>query len=100
MKFPQRIFLTLFLFTTAISKSQTADEIINRYIQFIGGAENWKSVSTITTAGNYNYGGVAFPYVAWSKTPNLYLYIVTFNGKSFSQAYNGKLGWSIDVFNN
>ena len=100
MKFPQRIFLTLLFFSTLVSKSQTADEIINRYIQSIGGADNWKSVSTITTAGNYNYGGVAFPYVAWSKAPNLYLYIVTFNGKSFSQAYNGKVGWRIDGFKN
>jgi len=100
MKFPQRIFLTLLLFSTLVSKSQTADEIINRYIQYIGGAQNWKSVSTITTTGNYNYGGVAFPYVAYSKAPNLYLYTVTFNGKSFSQAYNGQVGWRIDGFKN
>jgi len=100
MKFPQRIFLTLLLFSVLIARSQTADEIINRYIQFIGGAQNWKSISTITTAGTYNYGGVAFPYVAYSKAPNLYLYTVTFNGKSFSQAYNGQVGWRIDGFKN
>jgi hypothetical protein len=100
MKFPQRIFLALLLLSTLVSKSQTADEIINRYIQFIGGAQNWKSISTITTAGNYNYGGVAFPYVAYSKAPNLYLYTVTFNGKSFSQAFNGQVGWRIDGFKN
>ena len=100
MKLFQRLFLPLLLFSTLVAKSQTSDEIINRYIQFIGGAENWKSVNTITTAGNYNYGGVAFPYVAWSKAPNLYLYIVSFNGKSFSQAYNGKVGWRIDGFKN
>ncbi len=100
MKLTQRIFLTLLFFSTLAAKSQTADEIINRYIQFIGGAENWKLVSSITTSGNYNYGGVAFPYVAYSKAPNLYLYVVTFNGKSFSQAYNGKVGWRIDGFKN
>jgi outer membrane lipoprotein-sorting protein len=100
MKLFQRLFLPLLIFSTLVAKSQTPDEIINHYIQFIGGAENWKSVNTITTAGNYNYGGVAFPYVAWSKAPNLYLYTVTFNGKSFSQAYNGKVGWRIDGFKN
>lgn len=100
MKLTQRIFLTLLFFSTLVAKSQTADEIINRYIQFIGGAETWKSINTITTSGNYNYGGVAFPYVAWSKAPNLYLYTVTFNGKSFSQAYNGQVGWRIDGFKN
>lgn len=100
MKFVPRIFLALLFFSTLGAKSQTADEIINRYIQFIGGAQNWESIKTITTAGNYNYGGVAFPYVAWSKAPNLYLYVVTFNGKSFSQAYNGQVGWRIDGFKN
>src|SRR5690242_3959792 len=100
MKLLQRIFLTLLLFFTLTAKSQTADEIINRYIQFIGGSDNWKSIKTIITSGNYNYGGVAFPYVAYSKAPNLYLYVVTFNGKSFSQAYNGKVGWRIDGFKN
>jgi outer membrane lipoprotein-sorting protein len=100
MNLSHRVFLALFLFSTLVAKSQTADEIINRYIQFIGGAENWKSINTITTAGNYNYGGVAFPYTAWSKAPNLYLYTVTFNGKSFSQAYNGQVGWRIDGFKN
>lgn len=100
MKRPQRIFLTLLLLSVHIAKTQGTDEIINRYIQFIGGAENWKSINTITTAGNYNYGGVAFPYVAYSKAPNLYLYVVTYNGKSFSQAYNGQLGWQIDGFKN
>jgi hypothetical protein len=100
MKLVKRIFFALPLFFTLIANSQTADEVINRYIQFIGGAENWKSINTITTSGNYNYGGVAFPYIANSKSPDLYLYVVTFNGKSFSQAYNGKVGWRIDGFKN
>lgn len=86
--------------SSSSAKTQTADEIINRYIQFTGGVENWKSVKTITTTGTYNYGGIAFPFVSWSKAPNLYLYVVTFNGRSFSQAYNGELGWRIDGFKN
>jgi hypothetical protein len=100
MKPAQRIFFALLLSSAFAAKSQTADEILNRYIQYTGGAENWKSVNTLTTKGSYNYGGVAFPYIAYSKRPNLYLYVVTYNGKSFSQAYNGQTGWQIDGFKN
>jgi hypothetical protein len=100
MKLSQRIFFALLLFSAIGARSQSADDIINGYIQFTGGAENWKSVNTITTAGTYNYGGVAFPYIAYSKRPNLYLYVVTYNGRSFSQAYNGQTGWQIDGFKN
>lgn len=90
------IFFSCFL----VANSQTADEIVSRYIQYTGGAENWKSVNTITTSGTYNYGGVEFPYTAYSKAPNLYKYEVPFNGKSFIQAYNGETGWRIDGFKN
>ena len=95
--------VTLFVilcFLFLIAKSQTADEVINKYVVFIGGEQNWKKVKTITTTGIYNYGGMEFPFVAYSKAPALYKYIVTANGKSFTQAYDGKVGWRIDGFKN
>jgi outer membrane lipoprotein-sorting protein len=99
MKYKQPLFYILFSFSL-VAHAQTADEIITRYIQYTGGAENWKSVNTITTSGIYNYGGVEFPFTAYSKAPDLYKYEVPFNGKSFIQAYNGKTGWRIDGFKN
>src|SRR5689334_12084508 len=95
----QALFLLLSL-AFFITRAQTADEIINKYIAFTGGVQNWKKVKTITTSGIYNYGGMEFPFVAYSKAPNRYKYIVTANGKSFTQAYNGKTGWCIDGFKN
>jgi hypothetical protein len=83
-----------------VSKSQTADDVINGYISFIGGEKNWKAVKTITMAGNYNYGGISFPFISYSKAPNLYKYVVTSKGKSFTQAFDGKQGWRIDGFKN
>lgn len=89
--------LAAFSFT---AKSQTADEIITKYITFTGGVQNWKKVKTITSSGTYNYGGLEFPFTSISKAPDLYKYVVTFKGKSFSQAYDGKEGWRIDGFKN
>ena len=88
----------LLSFFSLVVKSQTADDVINSYIKFIGGEKNWKVVQTLTVSGIYNYVGVSFPFISYSKKPNLYKYIVTANGKSFIQAFDGKQGWRIDGF--
>ena len=93
-------FLFLIFTFSLIAKSQSADEIITKYIAFTGGVEKWKKIKTISSSGTYNYGGMEFPFKAWSKAPDLYRYDVTSNGKSFSQAYDGKEGWKIDGFKN
>jgi len=88
----------LLSFFSLVLKSQTADDVINSYIKFIGGEKNWKAVQTLTISGVYNYVGVSFPFISYSKRPNLYKYIVTANDKSFIQAFDGKQGWRIDGF--
>lgn len=92
------VFPFLFFAFSLIAKSQTADDIIAKYIAFTGGVQKWKKIKTITSSGTYNYGGLEFPFKAWSKAPDLYKYEVTSNGKSFNQAYDGRQGWKIDGF--
>ena len=90
--------LFLFFAFSLIAKSQSTDEIIAKYIAFTGGVQRWKKIKSITSSGTYNYGGMEFPFKAWSKAPDLYKYEVTANGKSFNQAYDGREGWKIDGF--
>ena len=98
---PKKFILLFILFACSfIARAQTADEIVNRYIAFIGGVQKWKSVKTITSSGIYNYGGMKFPFTSYSKAPDQYKYIVSLNGKSFMQAYDGRQGWRIDGFKN
>jgi len=87
----------LFCFSVAL-KAQTAEAVIATYIQFTGGAQQWKKVSSIVSSGTYNYGGLEFPFEAYSKAPDQYKYIVSSNGKYFVQAFDGKQGWKIDGF--
>jgi hypothetical protein len=100
MKFKLLFCSFLFLVFSSVAISQTADEIISKYISFIGGEHKWKKVKTISSSGTYNYGGVEFPFQAYAKAPDLYRYIVTFKGKSFEQGYDGETGWRIDGFKN
>ncbi len=48
--------------TAFTATSQTADEIINKYIDAIGGKENWKKINTLTMEGNVEVQGLQIPF--------------------------------------
>jgi hypothetical protein len=93
------IFFLVSLYPFAMH-AQTADEVVEKYVDFVGGKKQWESIKTITTSGEYNYGGVEFPFSTYAKAPNLYKFVVTYNGKYYAQAFDGKTGWKIDAFKN
>jgi hypothetical protein len=45
------VFSFLLLATALIAKAQTADEIIAKHIQAVGGADNWKKVNSLSMEG-------------------------------------------------
>jgi hypothetical protein len=90
--------LLVFFSISLAVQAQTADEIITKYIAITGGKTAWANIRSAVSSGTYNYGGIEFPFEAWSKAPNLYKYKVSSNGKYFAQAYDGKQGWTIDGF--
>lgn len=47
--------LTMLL--TVPGKAQTADEIVDKYVKAIGGAENWRKVNSMTSEGNMTVNG-------------------------------------------
>jgi len=97
----QKLLLTVLLVAISFSiKAQTAEKIIGNYVKFIGGDKKWKTIKTIITSGEYDYGGMKFPFTAYSKAPNAYKFIVPLNGKFYAQAFDGKTGWKIDAFKN
>ena len=95
--------LLFFLFIFHLSfclQAQNADGVIKKYVDFIGGKKNWEKVKTLKTSGKYNYGGIEFPFTAYSKAPNHYKFIVPLEGKYYAQAFDGEKGWKIDAFKN
>jgi hypothetical protein len=100
MSFKKISFFLLFFCFSLVSNAQTVDEIIAKYIAFTGGEKQWRTIKTMITSGTYNYGGLEFPFISYSKAPDLYKYIVQSNGKYFAQAFDGKEGWKIDGFKN
>lgn len=93
--------LTFWLMLLAVQgNAQNADAVIDGYVTFIGGKDAWSNVKSIITSGEYNYGGLPFPFITYSKAPDLYKFFVPLNGKYYEQAFDGKKGWKIDAFKN
>ncbi len=88
----------LLMLNFAVS-AQTADEIINKYIQKIGGMEKLQAIKTMKTTGKFDGGG-GFEAVILgeSKRPNLVRQEFSLQGFSAINAYDGKSGWKINPF--
>ena len=96
-----RIFLLCSLLSVSLNgAAQSLEEITSNYIEFVGGKKNWKNVKTMITTGEYDYGGISFPFKTYAKSPDLYRFIVESNGKYYAQGYDGVKGWKIDTFKN
>jgi hypothetical protein len=99
MPIKKSFFLFILLSLSVHLCAQQVDEIIGRYEAFIGGERNWNRIHTMIIHGTYDYGGMAFTFASYAKSPNLYKFVVTQNSKYYAQGFNGTQGWKIDVFN-
>ncbi len=65
---------SLFVLMTVAGYAQTADEIVSKYVTAIGGADNWKKVTSITSTGKMTVQGA-----------DVDLEIIVLNGKGGRQ---------------
>jgi hypothetical protein len=94
------IVFSSFLLLPLYGATQTLEKITSNYIEFVGGKKNWKNLKTLMTTGEYDYGGISFPFKTYAKAPDLYRFIVESNGKYYAQGFDGNKGWKIDTFKN
>ncbi|HMG89086.1 MAG TPA: hypothetical protein VK589_03465 [Chryseolinea sp.] len=94
--------ITLFICASFLpflhANAQSAEKVTNNYIKFIGGEKNWKKIKTLTTSGEYDYGGISFPFKTYAVAPNRYKFKVESDGKYYAQGFDGAKGWKIDAF--
>jgi len=86
--------------TGALPANPTVAQIIQKYLNFVGGEQQLKDIHSRIDTGTYNYGGIEFPFISYAQAPDHYKYVVSFKGKYFAQSFDGKEGWKIDVFKN
>jgi len=98
LKIKRGILIISFLAAGFILKAQSADDIIHTYISKIGGAEKWKSLTSMVTTGTTTIQGMDLPYTVSSLSPNMNRVEVSAMGQSVIQAYDGKNAWTVNPF--
>jgi hypothetical protein len=91
-----RVMTGLAFFAMPVS-AQTADEIIAKYIQTVGGMEKIQAVTTLRRAGKFTGGGgFEATFVEENKRPNMVRQEFSLQGMTGVNAYDGKTGWKIE----
>jgi outer membrane lipoprotein-sorting protein len=85
--------------TSMAAWAQTADEIIDKHMQAMGGKEKLKAVQTQRLTGKMVMGqGMEAPFTMEMARPNKMRMEFTFQGMTGIQAFDGKGGWSVMPF--
>jgi len=71
----------------------TADEILNKYLQAVGGAEAIQKINSRVEKGTINFGGQQFPVEVLAKAPNKRISLVHTPGGDNITAFDGHMGW-------
>jgi len=94
--------LLIAAFITAMSivtAGQTADEIISRYIQKIGGIEKLSAIKSMRATGKLiGGGGFEAVIVNENKRPAMVRNEFSLQGMTSISSYDGKNGWKINPF--
>ena len=79
--------------------AQTADEIVSKYVQKIGGIEKLQAIKTMRSSGKFvGGGGFEAKVINENKRPNLVREEFLLQGLTAINAYDGKSGWKINPF--
>lgn len=79
--------------------AQTADEIVGKYIQKIGGMEKLQAIKTMRYTGKFmGGGGFEAVIVNENKRPNMVCEEFILQGLTAINAFDGKSGWKINPF--
>ncbi len=71
----------------------SADQILDKYLQAVGGAEAVQKITSRVSKGTINFGGQEFPVTIVAKVPNKRISTVQLpNGDSIT-AFDGHAGW-------
>ena len=86
----------VFVLLSAAS-AQTADEIIAKYVEKIGGMQKLQAIKTMRATGKFTGGGgFEAVMVDESKRPNVLRNEFRFQGMTGISAFDGKTGWKIE----
>jgi photosynthetic reaction center cytochrome c subunit len=72
----------------------TADELIDKYIQALGGAQAIEKITSRVATGTIDFGGASYPIDVYSKDPEMRASFVHMADGESITAFNGHEGWT------
>jgi len=92
----KRTFLTLILsFSVFVFHAQTAEEIIDKYMETIGGKAKINEINSLRMKATVDYGGTSIPLDMVSQKDGKMYVKINFQGKEITQvAFDGETMWS------
>ncbi len=88
----------VFVLTIGNIQAQTADEVINRYIETIGGKQKLNALSSTKMELVANYQGMEIPVEVSNTKDGKMLVKINLMGKEMTQvAFDGTSGWSTNM---
>jgi outer membrane lipoprotein-sorting protein len=86
-------------FASPSAEQMSVDEVIAKHIDALGGMDKLKAVNTVRMTGKMTVGpGIEAPVVMELKRPSMMRLDFTVQGMTGSQAYDGKVGWTLMPF--
>lgn len=85
---------------SAQMRAPTVDQILDRYIEAIGGKAAFDKLTSRVMIGSFEVAarGLTVPLEVYAKPPDIRVEIMGFG--EASQGFNGELGWSMNVNDN
>jgi hypothetical protein len=93
------VLLLSIVLISANLKAQSATDVVNSYLQAIGGRDKWKTIRTLRIKGNIKANGMEFPIVILQKGTQKFKSYISFQGMDIVQpaATDGKVVWSTSI---
>lgn len=95
MKTFNSILAGLFLTIAVPATAQTAEEIVNNYVENIGGKQAWDDVKATKMVASVNQGGMEIPVTIYNTRDGKMAIVINIQGQEITQmAYDGETFWT------
>lgn len=100
MKIIKSLVIAVVLMAVAPINAQTAEEIINTYIENTGGEEAWNNLKATKMVASVNQGGMEIPITIYNTKDGKQAVVIDFQGQKITQlAFDGEMMWTTNFMN-